>query len=126
MMARSQRSREGLWPCPSMWYFLNTLCIGESPVQTWKWLSFPLEILACHPVLQLPNLLPISFADPIGPHLVVKLILLFLQLVHRVLRPVRQKPGSQHVYRTVVHKLSSLYRFTHQGSVSQKVASHFN
>lgn len=22
---------------PSMWYFLNTLCTGESPVQTWKW-----------------------------------------------------------------------------------------
>ena len=41
-------------------------------------LSLPLEILACHPVLQLPNLLPISFADLLAPHLVVKLILLFL------------------------------------------------
>lgn len=24
----SQLSRKGLWPCPSVWYFLNTLCIG--------------------------------------------------------------------------------------------------
>lgn len=41
-------------------------------------LSLPLEILACHAVVQLPNLLPISSADLLALHLVVKLILLFL------------------------------------------------
>lgn len=41
-------------------------------------LSLPLKILACHPVLQLPNLLPVSSPDLLAPHFIRKLILFFL------------------------------------------------
>lgn len=126
---RSQRSREGLWPCPSMWYFLNTLCIGESPVQTWKW-----------PLPSLGNSgMPSSFATsqpvanqlcwPIGPTLGREAHTVVPQLVHRVLRPVRQKPGSQHVcellFTSYLHFTPGIYTPKVQTS-QRKVASHFN
>ena len=94
----SQLSREGLWPCPTVWYFLNTLCIGESPVQTWMW---PL------PSLGNPGI-PSSFATsqpgasqlcwPIGPTVHGEARVIVPWLVLHVLKSMEQKAGAEHVW----------------------------
>lgn len=81
-----------------MWYFLNTLCIGESPVQTWKW---PL------PSLKNPGM-PSSFATsqpvasqlsrPIGPTLHKEAHIIFPQQVLHDLRSIGQNAGAEHVW----------------------------
>lgn len=74
----SQLSREGLWLVQICGISLIRYVLGRVLSRRGSGLSLPLEILACHPVLQLPNVLPVSSADLSAPQYVVNLVLLFL------------------------------------------------
>lgn len=64
--------------------------LGKSPNRRGCSLSLPLETLACHPVLQLPSLLPVSSAALLAPQC-MKLILLFLGWFSMFLHPWGRK-----------------------------------